>query len=98
MPSSRGSSHHVMLMMEGKGFFRGIWREREEQEQHLQEDLVVTVPRGPLLKSGPSPAGTAPQCCARGARRQVRGTLGPGRSPILGLGAWKQGNRVGRGV
>ena len=52
-----------MLMMEGKGFFRGIWREREEQEQHLQEDLVVTVPRGPLLKSGPSPAGTAPQCC-----------------------------------
>ena len=34
----------------------------------------------------------------RGARRQVRGTLGPGRSPILGLGAWKQGNRVGRGV
>ena len=52
-----------MLMMEGKSFFRGIWREREEQEQHLQEDLAVTAPQGPLLKAGPSLTGTAPQCC-----------------------------------
>lgn len=41
----------------------GLKREKEEQERHLQGGLAVTVAQGPFLKAGPSPAGTAPQCC-----------------------------------
>lgn len=41
-----------MLMIEGKSFFRGVWRERENQEQHLQEGLAAITTPGSLLMAG----------------------------------------------
>lgn len=42
----------MMLMIEGKSFFRGVWRERENQEQHLQEGLAAITTPGSLLMAG----------------------------------------------